>query len=80
MAEYICSTVKVSSATTTTEAKDVVLSIDMVSLPVGGMITLMAWGMTIRRSAIKRVMPIDWAASFWPSSTEISPARTISDM
>ena len=38
-----------------TDTSDVVLSIEMVSLPVGGMMTRMAWGRTIRR----RVRPLD---------------------
>ena len=53
---------------------------EIVSLPVGGMITRMACGSTIRRIVIRRVMPIDWAASVCPSSTERMPARTISAM
>ena len=59
---------------------EVVLSIEMVSLPVGGMITRMAWGSTMRRRVWNRAMPRDWAASVWPSSTEMIPARTISAM
>ena len=55
-------------------------SIEIVSLPVGGMITRIACGSTIRRSVCSRDMPSDWAASVWPSSTEMIPARTISAM
>ena len=62
------------------ETSDVVLSIEMVSLPVGGMMMRMAWGRTIRRMVWSLLMPIDWAASVWPSSTEMMPARTISAM
>jgi hypothetical protein len=58
----------------------VFLSIEMVSLPVGGMITRMACGTTIRRSVCSRDMPSDEAASVCPSSTEMIPARTISAM
>ena len=53
---------------------------EMVSLPVGGMMIRMAWGSTIRRSVWALVMPSDLAASVWPSSTEMMPARTISAM
>ena len=59
---------------------DVVFSIEMVSLPVGGMMTRMACGSTMRRRIWNRVIPIDWAASVCPSSTEMMPARTISAM
>jgi len=52
----------------------------MVSLPVGGMITRIAWGSTIRRMICSRPMPSDEAASVWPSLTERIPARTISAM
>ena len=63
-----------------TLASDVVLSIEIVSLPVGGMITRIAWGSTILRSVCTRVIPSDCAASVWPSSTEMIPALTISAM
>ena len=59
---------------------DVVFSIEIVSLPVGGMITRIAWGRTMRRIVCSRVIPSACAASVWPSSTEMIPARTISDM
>src|SRR5947199_20405 len=52
----------------------------MVSLPVGGMITRIACGSTMRRIVWRRVMPSACAASVWPSSTEMIPARTISAM
>ena len=38
-------------------ASDEVLSIEIVSFPVGGMITRIAWGRTIRRMSRTRVMP-----------------------
>ncbi len=59
---------------------EVVFSIEIVSLPVGGMITRIACGSTIRRIVCRRVMPSACAASAWPSSTEMIPARTISAM
>ena len=59
---------------------DVFLSIEIVSLPVGGTITRIACGSTILRSVWPRVMPIDCAASVWPSSTAMMPPRTISAM
>ena len=62
------------------ETSEVFLSIEIVSLPVGGMITRIACGSTIRRMICRRVMPSDCAASVWPSSTEMIPARTISAM
>jgi hypothetical protein len=63
-----------------TLASDVFLSIEIVSLPIGGMITFMACGRTMRRMVCGRVMPSDWAASVWPSSTDCNPALTISAM
>ena len=63
-----------------TLTSEVVFSIEIVSLPVGGMITRIACGSTIRRIVCRRVMPRLWAASVWPSSTEMIPARTISAM
>ena len=63
-----------------TLARDEVLSIEMVSLPVGGMITRIAWGRTIRRIVRPLLMPSACAASTWPCSTDRMPARTISDM
>ncbi len=53
---------------------------EMISLPVGGMMSRMACGSTTRRSVCSRRIPTDWAASTWPSSTEMMPARTISAM
>jgi hypothetical protein len=63
-----------------TMTTEVVLSIEIVSLPVGGMITRRACGSTIRRSVTARVMPSALAASLCPSSTERMPPRTISAM
>src|SRR5581483_1215610 len=62
------------------EASEVVFSIEMNSLPVGGTMTRMAWGSTMRRIVSNGVMPRAWAASTWPGSTERIPARTISAM
>ena len=59
---------------------DVVFSIEIVSLPVGGMITRIACGRTMRRIVSSRVIPRLCAASVCPSSTEMIPARTISAM
>ena len=59
---------------------EVVLSIEISSLPVGGMITRIACGSTIRRMVWPHYMPSARAASSWPSSTLVSPARTISAM
>ena len=43
--------------TAITLTSEVVLSIEIVSLPVGGMITRIACGSTIRRIVCRRVMP-----------------------
>ena len=59
---------------------DVVFSIEIASLPVGGTITRMACGSTMWRIVCSRVIPSAWAASDWPVSTEMIPARTISAM
>ena len=59
---------------------DVVLSMLMTSLPVGGMITRIACGKTVRRIAIPHDMPSAVDASNWPSGTELIPARMISAM
>ena len=63
-----------------TLTSDVVLSIEIVSLPVGGTITRIACGSTIRRSVCMRDRPSAVAASVWPSGTDRMPARTISAM
>ncbi len=70
----------ISSVTPITDAIEVPLSMLMKSLPVGGMITRIACGSTIRRSVMAGVMPIDFAASVCPRSTLFRPARTISAM
>ena len=57
-----------------TLTSDVVLSIEIASLPVGGTITRIACGSTIRRSVCSRVMPSACAASVCPGSTEMIPA------
>ncbi len=80
LALEICSDLVNSSGTAATKASDDVFSIEMVSLPVGGMITRIACGRTIRRITCSRVMPSACAASVWPCSTEMMPARTISAM
>src|SRR2546429_440021 len=58
-----------------TLTREVVFSIEIVSLPVGGTITRIAWGNTIRRIVCRRVIPSAWAAWVWPSGTETSPWR-----
>ena len=59
-----------------TETSEVVLSMEMVSLPIGGMMTRMAWGRTMRRMVRPGDMPSEAAASVWPLSTEMMPALT----
>ena len=61
-------------------AREEVLSRPMNSLPMVGTTTRMAWGRTIRRMDMMRVMPMEEAASIWPRSTERIPPRTISVM
>ncbi|MNT47385.1 hypothetical protein D3C72_1840960 [compost metagenome] len=61
-----------------TLASEVIFTMPMNSLPTGGMMTRMACGKMTRRSACRRGMPIDLAASYWPVSTESRPARTTS--
>ena len=67
-----------SSVNGTASTSDVVLSMPIVSLPVGGMMMRMAWGKITRRMIIERFMPSALAASSWPGSTASRPARTIS--
>src|SRR6476659_9817839 len=69
-----------SSLNPTAKASEVVLSIEIVSLPVGGTMTRMAWGNTMRRIDWSRVMPSAEAASTCPSPTDRMPARAISAM
>ena len=51
---------------------DVVFSIEMTSLPVGGMMMRIDCGMTMRRMVWPQLMPSAVAASSWPRSTERS--------
>ncbi|MNT84853.1 hypothetical protein D3C72_2249350 [compost metagenome] len=67
-----------NSAYCSTLARLVILTMLMASLPTGGMMKRMAWGTMMRRSACRRGMPIDLAASYWPGPTESRPARTTS--
>ena len=50
----------------------------MNSFPVGGMITRIACGRTVRRMVCHHDMPSATEASFCPSGTELMPARMIS--
>ena len=59
---------------------EVVLSIEMTSLPAGGMITRIDWGTITRTMVWNQLMPSAVAASSCPLSTESRPARTISAM
>ena len=67
-----------SNVNGTALTSDVVLSMPMNSLPVGGMMMRMACGSTMRRMIRERFMPKALAASVWPGSTASKPARTIS--
>ena len=69
-----------SVVTGTAISSEVSLSIAIVSLPVGGMITRIACGSTIRRIVAAGPCPARCAASVWPGSTDRMPARTISAM
>lgn len=64
----------------TAVTSDVVFSIEMTSLPVGGMITRIDCGITMRRIVWAQDMPSAVEASLWTGSTESMPARTISAM
>ena len=64
----------------TAVTSDVVFSMLMTSLPVGGMITRIACGSTVRRIVIPHDMPSAVDASDCPSGTELIPARMISAM
>src|SRR5699024_1537188 len=57
-----------------------VLSSEMNSLPVGGMMMRIACGITVRRMVIHQPKPKALDASSWPSGTEEIPERTISAM
>ena len=48
------------------DRSEVSLTIAIVSLPVGGTMTRIACGRTIRRMACPLLMPRAWAASAWP--------------
>ena len=63
-----------------TDASDVNLSKVMNSLPVGGMMTRIVCGNTIKRKIWASVRPSVFPASVWPRSTEAMPARMISAM
>ena len=67
-----------SSVKGTAVTSDVVFSMLMTSLPVGGMITRIACGSTVRRIVIPHDMPSAVDASDCPSGTELIPARMIS--
>ena len=60
--------------------REVVLSIEITSLPVGGMMIFMACGTTTYRMVWPQDIARAVEASAWPSSTDSRPARTISDM
>ena len=60
------------------ETREVVFSIEIVSLPIGGTITRIAWGRIIRRKIVPRGIPSAVAASHWPFGTLSRPARMIS--
>src|SRR5665647_2841588 len=64
----------------TAVTSEVVFSIEMTSLPVGGMITRIDWGRMTRHMVWNQLMPSAVAASSWPMSTASRPARTISAM
>ena len=57
---------------------DVVFSMLMSSLPVGGIITRIACGSTVRRIVIHHDIPSAVDASVCPSGTELIPALMIS--
>ncbi len=59
-----------SNATGVYATSDVSLTIAIVSLPVGGTITRIACGSTIRRSVAPRLSPSAAAASVWPGSID----------
>src|SRR5450631_1827299 len=61
-------------------SSEVSLTMAIVSLPVGGTMTRIAWGRTIRTMDLPLLMPSAWAASAWPLSTDKMPALAISDI
>ena len=74
----LCSRPNSSMPPPSTASSDVVLSMLIVSLPIVGMMTRIACGSTMRRVTSSGDMPSDEAASVWPASTEMMPARTSS--
>ncbi len=70
--------VKSSRLYGTAVTSDVVFSIEMTSLPVGGMMMRIDCGMTMRHIVWVQLIPRAVAASSWPRSTERMPARMIS--
>ena len=62
------------------DASDVSLSSVMNSLPIGGIAIRIACGTTTRRMMLRRDMPSARPASSWPGSTDMRPARMISEM
>ena len=60
------------------ETKEVVFSIEIVSLPIGGTMTRIACGKMMRRKIVPRGIPSAVAASHWPLETLSRPARIIS--
>ena len=73
-----CSRPNISTPPPITASSDVVLSMLIVSLPNVGMMTRIACGSTMRRIVSVGDMPSEDAASIWPASTEMMPARTSS--
>ncbi|MNV89619.1 hypothetical protein D3C71_1839290 [compost metagenome] len=69
-----------NSCTPITLTSVVFLSITLNSLPSGGTMTRNAWGRTMRRISLAKVMPSERPASYWPLSTAPMPARMISAM
>src|SRR4030042_4001114 len=74
--EYEIWTLVIMSWAEMTDTNEVVLSIEMVSLPMGGIMTRIDWVRMIRRMVSPGDMPRDAAASVWPLSTEMLPAPT----
>ena len=60
------------------DTSDVVFSIEIVSLPMGGTMTRIACGRMMRRKIVARGIPRAVAASHWPFGTLRRPARMIS--
>jgi len=64
----------------TAVTSEVVFSMLMTSLPVGGMITRIACGNTVRHIVMPKTCQAPSTASACPSGTELIPARMISAM